>query len=170
MKARITESQRANLWAKIAIREPDECWMWQAGTNPDGYGVILTGSRTDGTRRPQFAHRVVYFLTHGRWPEKTRHTCDNPGCCNPAHLLEGTHFENMQDKLARGRQPRGEGHCNAKLTEEQVRSIRAQKPYKSLAELSKMYGVAGPVICNIVNRKAWAHVTDSIGGIPNGIP
>ena len=155
---KISESQKANLWAKVSIQEPGECWMWQAYVNRDGYGVCMTGSRTDGTRKPQLAHRAIYFVTHGQVPTIVRHTCDQPACCNPAHLLEGTHFENMQDKLARGRQPRGEGHCRAKLTDEQVRAMRAQRPHRTLAELSKMYGVSVPAISDIVQNKAWAHV------------
>jgi hypothetical protein len=67
-----------------------------------GHGHV----RIDGKLRP--AHHVAFKLKHGRWPiPALRHTCDNPPCCNDAHLIEGTQAENMADKVARGRQQRG---------------------------------------------------------------
>jgi len=50
------------------------------------------------------AHRVAFTFHHGREPQKyVLHSCDNPGCCNPAHLREGTQLENMRDMNERGR-------------------------------------------------------------------
>lgn len=48
-------------------------------------------------------HRKVFLDTYGYLPEVVRHTCDNPRCINPAHLLAGTQQDNMQDRLSRGR-------------------------------------------------------------------
>lgn len=31
------------------------------------------------------------------------HTCDNPPCCNPAHLYRGTALDNARDRDTRGR-------------------------------------------------------------------
>lgn len=69
-----------------------------------GSGCHLTHRTTPGSLR---AHRVAYWLTTGEWPADhvVRHTCDNPPCVNPAHLLLGTHSDNTQDKMDRGRQP-----------------------------------------------------------------
>lgn len=51
------------------------------------------------------AHRVSYALANGTLPKASvvRHTCDNPPCVNPAHLLAGTQKENMADRKARKR-------------------------------------------------------------------
>lgn len=38
------------------------------------------------------------------------HTCDNPPCCEPSHLFVGTQAVNQADKVAKGRQARGDGH------------------------------------------------------------
>jgi hypothetical protein len=85
------------LQKKIKIIDFDKCWEWTAHKDKDGYGKY----RFDGTIH--LAHRVVFYQINGFWPKECRHTCDNPGCCNPNHLLDGTHTENMQDRSIRGR-------------------------------------------------------------------
>src|SRR3546814_9693388 len=94
-----------------------------------------------------------------------RHSCDNPCCCNPAHLLVGTQSENLRDMVDRGRVPRGykkptqTGRLNhqAKLTERDVRAIRASG--QSDRALAKRYGVSRNCIRCVLDRATWAHVT-----------
>ena len=50
------------------------------------------------------AHRVGFFTLYGWWPPVVRHTCDNPPCWNPGHLIPGTHDDNMLDMVRRARQ------------------------------------------------------------------
>jgi hypothetical protein len=79
---------------------PDDCWPWQGALGGSaGHG------QTSLNRKVVYAHRVVYELTNGPIPDGliVRHTCDNPPCCNPAHLLTGTQFDNVQDMISRGR-------------------------------------------------------------------
>lgn len=73
--------------ADCVVVEATGCREWQGRTNPFGYGV----GPHDG--RMQVAHRVAYEVEHGPIPEGViiRHTCDNPPCCNPEHLIPGTH-------------------------------------------------------------------------------
>jgi hypothetical protein len=87
-------------WAKVAIGEPDECWMWKAGTSK-GYGLF----HMDGRKRQ--ASRVAFELTFGEAPATMQvcHTCDTPGCCNPRHLFLGTPHENRMDCSRKGRLP-----------------------------------------------------------------
>jgi hypothetical protein len=55
------------------------------------------------------AHRYAYELAHGLIVAKdgeevlVMHSCDNPPCCNPAHLSVGTDLDNIHDMLAKGR-------------------------------------------------------------------
>jgi hypothetical protein len=86
-------------WAKVDQRGPDECWPWLASTNQQGYGQI----NIDG--RPHLSSRVALELTQGPLAPglSACHHCDNPPCCNPAHLYAGTKADNMNDYLERGR-------------------------------------------------------------------
>ncbi len=75
------------------------CIEWSAGFCGGGYGTISLGGDA------QRAHRVIYEIFKGAIPSGLviRHSCDNPPCCNPHHLLTGTHQENSDDKIRRGR-------------------------------------------------------------------
>jgi hypothetical protein len=84
-----------DFWSRIAIGKSDACWPWETRRKKSGYG------RYQFHRRTFTAHRVAWAMAYGRWPEPTvlvRHLCDNPPCCNPAHLAEGTDYENAQDR------------------------------------------------------------------------
>ena len=89
-----------------------------------------------------------------------RHTCDNPACVNPEHLLLGTMKDNTQDMMTRGRnrykEQKGEQIGNHKLSEEDVRAIRASK--KTQVQLAKEYGVTQANISSILLRKTWKHI------------
>lgn len=94
----------------IDIKGPSDCWLWKGGTNKDGIPYFtLNGKKI-------IAYRLVYWLTNPSWDinnsrEFLRHQCkdqqgrsvDNPLCCNPAHVIPGTHLENMLDMASRGR-------------------------------------------------------------------
>lgn len=73
---------------------PDECWPWTGYTTSEGYGVMNPG-RTGGTSK---AHRVSYEVNIGPVPAglQIHHTCENPGCVNPAHLKALTPGEHVR--------------------------------------------------------------------------
>lgn len=108
-------------------------------------------------------HRMIYCLAAGVDMDaiaglSVMHTCDNPGCINPAHLKLGTHADNMQDKKNKGRAPRGEDAGWAKLTEKQVIEIRGLAARIQYRLLAAQYGVSVPTIKDIVYRKSWKHI------------
>jgi hypothetical protein len=111
------EKLATRFWAKVdKTGGPDACWLWAGTTGDRGYGVFRVG---DGTDR---AHRLAFVSAGGVIPDGfvVTHSCDNPPCCNPAHLNAETHAENMAQMVARKRQPRS----GAKLSPAQVSELR----------------------------------------------
>lgn len=85
-------------WSKIALTaNPNKCWIWN-GTG-ERYGGFRMGKAT------YKSNRIAYFIHYGEDPAEMEviHSCDNPKCCNPAHLSLGDHYENMQDMKEKGR-------------------------------------------------------------------
>jgi hypothetical protein len=76
---------------------PGGCWQFTGATAGKGYGVVVTGSRADGTRRMDYAHRVVYAALVGPIPAGLHidHLCRVPRCVNPDHLEAVTPRENV---------------------------------------------------------------------------
>jgi hypothetical protein len=94
------QESEALFWSRVDKRGPDECWPWLgAPNNRHGYG----GFWFDG--KSELAHRLAYRLTFGQITDGfwILHSCDNPPCCNPAHLREGTVVDNNRDRTERGR-------------------------------------------------------------------
>lgn len=93
-----TEDTKKRFWDKVDIGfSSDICWEWKYTSLRYGYFRIGRGMYK--------ANRIAYFLHYEKDPMnlEVMHSCDNPKCCNPAHLSLGTHFENMQDMAKKGR-------------------------------------------------------------------
>ena len=151
-------------WSKV--QKGESCWPWRACRTKRGYGQILVGSRTDGTRHLAYAHRVAYELTVGPIPNGlcVLHTCDNPSCVNPSHLWLGTVADNNRDCNAKGRrgeEPRGEKSGMAKLTEKNVLAIRLDLRTQSV--IAANYGVSRATVGYIKRRETWRHLEGAVG-------
>lgn len=135
------------------FKEPNTgCWLWTGAVGADGYGNFGLDDRT--TAR---AHRFSYEIQHGKITHGAcvLHHCDTPLCVNPAHLWLGTRADNAADRDAKGRQPKGEKHGRAKLTETQAAHIRLrQMTQRAYAEL---YGVSQSLASLIQRGKKWQH-------------
>lgn len=146
-------------WSKVEIRGNDDCWPWVASINRYGYGQFSSGHSYSQLKTSK-AHRVSWTLRNGPIPSSLHvlHKCDNPLCVNPDHLFLGTPFDNMADKVAKGRQAHLKGTSNGhtKLTEAQVLAIRSDsRPSRPIAA---EYGVAYSLISKIKSRRQWAHL------------
>ena len=142
-------------WGRVDIQKSNQCWPWTGPFNYKSYGVFNWEAKRYG------AHRMAYYFTHNSWPNICRHTCDNPKCCNPAHLLNGTNQDNMNDMKLRGRSHRapGEKHHNSKITDAQVMRIRERKKEgEKCKALAKEYGVCTDTIVKIIRRASWNHI------------
>lgn len=88
-------------------QETDDCIEYPT-TNKDDYPDFHT--KVGGKVKHFRMHRVAYQVYYGE--ELTSedvicHKCDNPKCVNPRHLFKGTHNDNVQDKVSKGRQAKG---------------------------------------------------------------
>jgi hypothetical protein len=155
--AALSEEERTlRFWGRVdQSGGPASCWPWRGARNPSGYGVV----RKRNPRRQEYAHREAYFLTHMSLPGGAHvlHRCDNPTCCNPAHLRIGTAGDNMCEKVARGRASRGENHGSSKLSEQQVEEIRCRYAAGDVTqkELAQEFCVGQMTICRAVLRRSW---------------
>ena len=141
-------------WNKVLKLYPYQCWPWQGATNPGGYGHFYIGNNIWIG-----AHQLSWWITHGRRPElNVLHTCDNPICVNPSHLVLGTPQDNGDDCIAKGRSNVGSKHGNSKLTEKDIEQIRFESLFIIEEELAKKWNVTRSNINHIVNRKTWNHV------------
>lgn len=100
-----------SFWARVdRSGGPEACWPWTGETDEHGYGRIRWARfKRDGAKL--YAHRIAWMLMHGgqmppgdgRITGLILHHCDNPPCCNPAHLYVGNRRQNAQDREDRGR-------------------------------------------------------------------
>jgi len=81
-------------------------------------------------------------------------------CVNPSHMFLGTMRDNQADKVAKGRQAKGERIAGSRLTEREVADIRASydQGTSTQRELARRHGVSVGTINYVVNRKGWNHV------------
>jgi hypothetical protein len=81
--------------SKIAYEAMTGCWLWTGATSTQRDGSLRGQVRFEG--KPQWAYRVIWFLTYGTRPRLLRHLCATPLCVQPLHLRAGTNRENLLD-------------------------------------------------------------------------
>lgn len=149
-------------WAKVDKRGPDECWPWMAWADKSGYGRMGLGGHNS---RGVGAHRIAYELAAGPIPEglSVLHRCDNRICVNLAHLFLGTHQDNMDDMMSKGRHGqtgcKGERHPGAKLTDAVVLQIKDATGLHR--EIAKDFGVSRSLVSQIKSGGIWKHVNSA---------
>lgn len=135
------------------------CISWPHAVANTGYGSVLF----DGKRRS--AHRVMCLLAHGEPPSPEHlaaHRCGNGQegrCVNPNHLYWATWQQNAADRVEHGKSGKGELNHNAKLTAQDVTSIRSLVDGgRTRTAVAHDYGVSLQCVSRICARKSWAHV------------
>jgi hypothetical protein len=152
-----------DVWAKVERRQWNQCWPW-LGYVSSGYGRM----DVEGIKGV-YAHRIAYLAANpgsinlkddGTKQKCVLHRCDNPLCCNPRHLFLGSHQENMDDKVSKGRQARYSSVASprAKLSAEDVYWMRIQKRYGATKKaLSLLYDVSEATVSGALYGR---HYTD----------
>lgn len=104
--------------------------------------------------------RVSYEVSFGDIPNGLHvcHHCDVRCCINPSHLFLGTHKQNMEDKVNKGRAHRPAGIINGRthLTEQDVLAIRDDS--RTIKEIAKAFGLGKSQVSNIKSRISWKHI------------
>jgi hypothetical protein len=150
------------LWSKVIIPKDyeNDCWIWTASKNKDGYGNFLIKGKNNGV------HRIIYECYNGPIPNEllVRHSCDNPACVSPYHLKTGTQYDNIHDAINRGRFAYGENNGRAILTENDVKDILNYlwegNNNVNCIELGKKYNVDSTTINLISKGKTWKNIYD----------
>lgn len=133
----------------------DGCWEWNGARTSAGYGMKRINKKN------YYTHRLAYSWANDGIPEDmcVLHKCDNPPCCNPDHLFLGTDADNMADKVAKGRQIRGDQVDRAVLTSGDVRVFRElldeglDKKY-----LCEFFNVKRQTLNDIIFGRTWTHI------------
>lgn len=146
---------KSRFMEKIQVNNHTSCWEWVASRTSTGYGRIMFNGKNRG------AHRVSWIIHNGAIPDEKHvlHICDNPSCVNPKHLFLGTHADNMSDKKNKNRcrPPKGENHPKAKITKQDVKTIRhlyfAER--REYGELAKYFSLNPSTVRRICIRASW---------------
>lgn len=143
---------RDEFMAKFERNATTGCLEWPGLKGRGGYG------RTTIRGKDWYTHRYVWTMFMGKIPEGMLvcHKCDNPKCAELEHLFLGTSLDNAHDKIAKGRASHGEKNGRAKLTEDDVRAIRASNERQ--VDLAARYGVAQNMISKVKLRQFWKDV------------
>jgi len=129
------------------LPDTDDCIDHQQKGNVDGYGH----------RGKIKLHRYVYELYNGSPAKLVMHTCDNPRCLNPKHLVAGDWGLNNKDRAAKGRSAKSV-ESRRKITQEQadwVRKVRTTERGStySVPNLANILLVDPGTIYNILKGK-----------------
>lgn len=140
----------ARFWKSVPIGDSDACWPWRLRCDRWGYGRFAIKNQR------LLAHRVAFELsTKPLGTQHVCHSCDNPPCCNPAHLFLGTHQDNMADATQKGHF-RGTNNGRAILCENDVLNIRAMNSKGApIDDIAKQYGVSQGAIRHVICRTSW---------------
>jgi hypothetical protein len=137
------------LTGSVHERLGTRCWPFTNKPNKDGRPYYRVSNKN------YLAYRLVYELVNGELDPKleVRHKCDNPLCCNPAHLETGTKQENMNDMKERERHG---------LPHHTVRAIRkaALRSGVTHADIAEIFGLGRSTVTEIINRDNYDHVKD----------
>jgi len=157
--ANFTQQDVDRFWSKVDVKGPDDCWLWTSRhVRKKGYGVFKAQGQDF------ISSRIALALQKGALPDSSLfacHTCDNPPCCNPAHLWWGTSQDNARDAFEKGRYHKwagercGDSNPKAILTLSDVTKIRQDKRFQR--EIAASYGVSQSAISDIMTGRTWSN-------------
>lgn len=135
----------------------------KATPGPRSSPYLYVTVRVPGKARPQKLrlHHAVLLAWVGPRPEgmEGRHLDGDLTHNAVGNLAWSTHVVNIGDKDRHGTMLRGSTVGTARLTEADVRAMRALWPAHSLSALAKRFGVGKATVGQAVRRETWRHVS-----------
>lgn len=114
------------------------CWNWKGAKLRSGHGVVKVSSKS------KMAYRVFFTFFIGTIAVglQLHHTCENPSCVNPHHLIAVT--------------PGQHARLHAKLSYEKAAEIRRlYATGKSQQEIADMFGVDQTTVSCVLTNRTW---------------
>jgi hypothetical protein len=104
----------SHTWAQDNEQDMD-CLIWTGTLQSQGYGLTWANGKV------LLAHRVAWEMYRGSIPKGMHvlHKCDRRNCVKVDHLFLGTNKQNVEDKISKGRDTRGETNGKATVTDAQ---------------------------------------------------
>ncbi len=143
----VTREERRVLrfWRRVdSSGGENACWPYTGGRCSNGYGHTAHALPGSG-----YAHRCAFALTHNvtlSTKDVIRHSCDNPPCCNPRHLLRGTQAENIREREERSDWRRRPKH----IRHEDVLALR--RSGMTQVAIAAHFGCSQSNICQLLQR------------------
>ena len=144
----------ARFWSMVDRRGPDECWEWLGHRHVRGYGIFWCDGKNVRANRMALIYSGVEPPSNDLG---ALHSCDNPPCCNPAHLRWGTDADNAADKVLR-KPSKGEQSPHSTITNDIVAEIyRLRLSGMTSPDIAAKLGLTKTLVMNIYTGRAWKH-------------
>jgi hypothetical protein len=125
------------------------CHEWFGPKTKGGYGIITVGTIN------VLAHRAVFAFNGGDPSvEVVMHMCDNPACCNPAHLRGGSYADNTRDMIEKKRRDNARLGHHLRNRERHPRGQRIATPigeFASAALAAEKVGLHYKTVLRLAN-------------------
>ena len=156
----------------LGLNKDNGCIIWTGHQNRGGYGEMSL-RLTNGRQINMGVHRAAYLLEHGVIPagKIVRHTCDEKVCFNPKHLIIGTHHDNMQDAIRRGRLNPANGERSGRTTRTWKEITEIRELYMqgwATPELINKFGIGNRALNQVLQNQTWVVKNPTFKMMPRG--